>query len=727
MNSRIAWPLFLRPASSWRRLLLFGALVGCVPASGCVRRPPPSVAPIAPAAPPLRVEQDRFDLEINTFVNLRSEDPRRGQLEQSLHAQIATAIQEALSRKDPPRAAHALRTLGLMYSPAQLNTPTPSPVLTPAVMDLYRAAAKRGDEQSAVLAYAVLQFIATPNERTQVSKDWPDLFSWLNIIPDTHERPVFASPLRLVLQTCLAYWPSPWVANLLRTSYQEELAKLARPTQGSSEKNSSEARSQIYYWLIRVDLRRAELDRALEQVQQIKRQSPELYPQFAAFESLFTRAQDPALQPSATLELLEKLDPRTLDGPDWLLHDSWSTMRAQASKTIFEHGHKVPQAHAHLARALRGQALTLASVPHYQRALTQIHDKDMWTELAYAHSESLDTQSRYDLAQAQRHLQEIEDFYAQADQRFGKGQLQPGLNDARMRMVHAFFDAGKINEAQTLAQLSASGDQQPEALRILTTIAMHRKEFETAKTLSAQLMNLNYPDPMQQQRWFVVSALLDATRLRLAGQMPTSQSSARKAASLLTKLLDLPGLQASLRGELFMQRFEAGMFSQDYAGAEADLHNALRSIPNDASVYLRAMSEYWLAQRLGDATPVFERATSPGAIDPVEAVYVALWYLDLAARLGDTPAQVKARSFLEQPVADPWTQALARFALGKLSAAELLAQAKSPTQKVEAQFYIGRAHAQRGESAKAQTAMAKVRQSEMMALVEYRMATLSGL
>lgn len=704
--------------------------VAIASASSCAGPAKKTPAPVAPTAPPLKVEQDRFDLELNLFVNLEPQDPRRPALSASLHAQIAAAIDQALARNEPPRAAHALRTLGLMYTPAQLDTPTPVPVLVPSVTRLYEAAGRRGDEQSAVLAFAVLQFIATKKQRETLEQDWPDLLSWLNNIPDSHERPAFASPLRLVLQTCLAYWPSPWIADLLRTSYNQELASLrTQIKQGASPSRAqklSESMGQIYYWLIRVDLRRGELGKALAQVHAIKNKDPALYPQFSAFDPLFARALDSSLQPGATLELLEKLDPRTMDGPEWLLHDSWSTVRTHASRLIAEQGHKVPRAHAHLARALRGQALTLASVPHYQRAITKLDDKEMWTELAHAHSESLDTQSRYDLAQAKQHLQEIEAFYQKADARFGPGAIEPGLSDARMRLVHALFDAGEIDQTASLSQQSMQSGPRPEALRMLSTIAMHRAQYPRAAQLNEQLTQMRYEDPMQEQRWSVVASLLDATRFLLQHKPQASQASARQASISLDKLLDLPGLSAAIRGELFMQRFEARVLSEDFEGAYLDLQNALRTLPNEASTYLRAMSEYWLHDRLQDARHIFGRAVAQGTLDPVETVYVALWYLDLARRHKDEKAIKEAKDYLSREFADPWTSALARFATGALSAPALLEQAKTKAQRTEAQFYLGLSLAQQGQAEKAKAALDKVRASEMMALVEYRMATLSG-
>lgn len=714
-------------ARGWLIPLLSAAMLSSV---GCARKQAQTPSPVPPAAPALKVEQERFDLELNLYVNLGANNPRRGTLATSLHAQIAAAIDEALARQEPPRAAHALRTLGLMYSPQELDAPIPSPTLAPSVLALYRAAGKRGDEQSAVLAYAVLQVIATPEQIKTLQKDWPDLLSWLESIPDNHERPAFASPSRVVLQTCLAFWPSAWVAKLLRASYQDELAglrlRMTRARSPSEMRRIGENMGQIYYWLIRVDLRRGALARALAQVEAIKRQAPQIYPQFAAFEPLFRRALDPALQPAAALELLEKLDPSNMDAPNWLLHDSWSTVRTHAERTIYAQGHRVPRAHAHLARALRGQALTLASVPHYQRALTQINDKEMWTELAHAHSESLGTQSNYDLEQAKQHLKEIETFYQEADQRFGAGRIEPGLSDARMRLVHALFEAGQIDQTVALSETSLGGEEEPEALRVLSTIAMHRGDFKRAAQLNERMAQRSYTDPMEQQRWRVVAALLEATRHRIQRNGPASQAGAQKASKILDTLLDLPGLAPQIRGELFMQRYEARMQSEDYEGAYLDLQNALRTLPREPSVYLRAMSEYWLHQRLDDARHVFARVSNQNGLDPVEAVYAALWYLDLAKRLKDDNAQAKAIAFLQQPFSDPWTSALARFALGQQSAEQLRASAKTKTQKIEALFYQGLAAAQQGERSAAKTALDQVRKSEMMALVEYRMATLAS-
>lgn len=700
-------------------------------ALGCAGRKAEPPTPPAAAGPQLPINRDRFDLDINRYVNLPPSDPQRPTLARRLHLQIAQAVDDALTRQDPGRAAHALRTLGLMYRPAELDNAAPSPELARSTFALYELAARRGDEQSALLAVAVLHFVGSPSDRSKMKAQWPDFFSWLSMMPDPQQRPAFASPLRVILQTSLAYWPSPWTADLLQESYRKELrtlrsalANAADPKQASALRENM---GQIYYWMIRVDLRRGDLRQALDNLEDLRRNDPALYPQFSNFADLFSRALEPNLQPGASLELLEKLNPTTLEGPDWIMHDSWSTIRALSFPLLQgKAGNHQALAHLHLARALRGQGLSLASVSHYQQVLDQVKDREVWTELALAHSESLETQSRYDLKAAKAHFQEIERFYALARKYFEQSPLKPGLNDARMRMIHALFDAGEIDQSARLSRESLALAPQPEALRLLAMIAMHRGEFEAAAKSIVTLRGLSYRDPMQAERWAIVAELLEAKRRLLQdGSLQSARPHAKIAQAELNKLLEVPGVDAPVRAGLYMQRFEARMLGEYPEQAFADLQQALRSAPENASIYLQAMSDFWLYGRVSDAHHLFSRARSQSALDPVEKVYLALWLMDLAKAQQDQSALADARSYLEQNFADPWTASLASFATGKLDALALRSAAKNKRQRSEAQFYIGLDRAQRGDGQGARSAFDAVAASEMMSLVEYRMAKLA--
>ncbi|MCK5799470.1 MAG: hypothetical protein KAI47_19900, partial [Deltaproteobacteria bacterium] len=101
--------------------------------------------------------------------------------------------------------------------------------------------------------------------------------------------------------------------------------------------------------------------------------------------------------------------------------------------------------------------------------------------------------------------------------------------------------------------------------------------------------------------------------------------------------------------------------------------------------------------------------------------YCSFWVIGLARRAGKAPDPL-ALNYLKTLDGDRWYDFLARFALGKLTSANLEKQAKTLSQRTEAAYYQADRLLAGGKIAEAKTLWKRVVDSQLMAFFEYDMA-----
>lgn len=724
-----------RRRSQLRSLGLCSALAALLfHLSACTHQPRNTTPPSAE----VRVQSTgNFDLDANTLAAMASDDPRRAVYIEQLSRQIADSVHERIDHGQIEQAGHALRAVGILYLPQELNAATPSPHLARAAARLWTQAAKRGDEQNAMMALAILWHLDNPPAQTRDQKRWQDLRAWMEVAKASGDYPAPYVPEQLLLQMTAAFLPSTWVSAQLQSAYDKEIQALQQ--QGPNKLDPSESqerRARLLYWSIRLDLRRGDVKAAFDRINALESRSPELLPPFRIYQNLFSSILDKDTHRSATLELLAKLDPEALEAPQWVLHDTWSTIEVlsrQLLQDLAQRGQDDPLAQLYRARALHFLALYGAAIPHFEKALPDLGTFEVWSTLADAHAQTLETELNFDLHRAQQHLQRMEAYYQRAQERFPGRPLDPPLERSKVAVAQALFEHGQIRECQALCRSIAKGPSMPQALQLRATIAMRKGQWQQARSLLQELLVLSFANELERQRWSVSAHLLSASLEYLLQNDDAAIAHAQIAKGLLDRLLQVPGLPPNAKAELHMQRFESEVMLPGHgAQASADLHRAIRSAPQDESLYLRAMNIFWLYDDIEGAHKLFERS-SQLKIDAVNRVYLALWALDLARHRGDQSLEREATLVLSEANANPWTNSLAKALTQHVkpwdqrlpqttgTKAQPMLHA-DPAKQAESDFYEALQLLHQGDPPSAQFLLQRVLDSQQMNLAEYYMA-----
>jgi tetratricopeptide (TPR) repeat protein len=122
------------------------------------------------------------------------------------------------------------------------------------------------------------------------------------------------------------------------------------------------------------------------------------------------------------------------------------------------------------------------------------------------------------------------------------------------------------------------------------------------------------------------------------------------------------------------------------------------------------------------AIDVFRRAQRQLYLDPEWRVYFALWTQSVAARSHVAVDADVIDTLRDMSAGTDWWASLARFGVGKLDGAQLLARATKTGERAEAYFYIGLAKLSGGDVAAARASFSKVIETRMVSFYEYAMA-----
>jgi tetratricopeptide (TPR) repeat protein len=134
------------------------------------------------------------------------------------------------------------------------------------------------------------------------------------------------------------------------------------------------------------------------------------------------------------------------------------------------------------------------------------------------------------------------------------------------------------------------------------------------------------------------------------------------------------------------------------------------------------------------ALDIYRRALakSTRAVSEYVKVYASMWILDLTRRSASAPdagAMAYLRTIatrkilLRPPRAAAWYTELARYAVGQIDYATLLAKADSSGKRAEAYFYEAMRRLSNGQHQEAHALWSKVVETKMMSFFEFEMAS----
>lgn len=326
-----------------------------------------------------------------------------------------------------------------------------------------------------------------------------------------------------------------------------------------------------------------------------------------------------------------------------------------------------------------------------------------------------------DLDAARRTFTAAAPLIALADAPDQRGRVSPSPARARFLMATIELRAGKL--AAALPLLRSAADAEP-SINLLTLLAMtERQGGDVQAALAAVRRALSAPDAAMHPAEIAEAQLLGFELHRDAGDQAGAKSSleAALAASLAARQRALGRGQQAHAERVLCRVLDAYGDTKGAARAEERaLALASEERPLIGRAMLDAVGRALIRSDLAAARKALRRALDDSA-DEDDLVYGGLWVVLLERQLRAAPDGTAERALGAATNRASWTAKLAAWASGKLSDADLGAQAQSASQHVEAQFYTAMARRVAGDPA-AEERLRAVSRSPIIDLLEVHIA-----
>lgn len=302
-----------------------------------------------------------------------------------------------------------------------------------------------------------------------------------------------------------------------------------------------------------------------------------------------------------------------------------------------------------------------------------------------------------------------------------RGQVNPSAARLRYAMAALEVDQGELDHALPLLKSVVATEPLTDALRLLAAIERQRGHLDVA---------LKYTDEL-------------ATLFERAGNAVEQAEALRSRFEILRDRGDIPGATAALAAALNRALDASRQNRPGVAGARAErlLARVLEHYGETAAVrrateraYNAAASD---ARELGAtaidsargaltrgdlqaARTAVQRAVE-GSLPPEDTLYLALWLKLLEQKLRIPSDGSVEGAFASMEGLSGWLARLRAWGRGRLSDAELLAEAKTTAERTEAAFYTAMSRRQRGDDS-ATAELQRVASSAALNLVEVGIA-----
>lgn len=290
-----------------------------------------------------------------------------------------------------------------------------------------------------------------------------------------------------------------------------------------------------------------------------------------------------------------------------------------------------------------------------------------------------------DLASARRTFAAASALLAVADTPALKGKLNP--SPARLRLVGANLHchAGDVGSARPLLEASLADEPSSEATRRLAEI--ERSAGDRTKAAERIKASLDLPEAKNDRALEIELRSTLSDILRESGQRDAARD------ELLRALRSASSVTSSL-GEN-QSRFERAVartldrLGEDAAAARA-FDRALAASSDDAQKSVTLLEAMMRAVLNADvfAARKYARKARELSIRNEDLVYAGVWLMLLERELKERPDGTAAEILINIPSGPRWFSKLAAWSQGKLSDADLTANARTFSQKVEADFYL---------------------------------------
>jgi tetratricopeptide (TPR) repeat protein len=326
-----------------------------------------------------------------------------------------------------------------------------------------------------------------------------------------------------------------------------------------------------------------------------------------------------------------------------------------------------------------------------------------------------------DIATARRIYAAAEPLITIAAKPEYKGKLAPGVPQLRLAMGILETRAGNLAAARPLLESSASTDPTVEAL--VTLAAIDRQAGKTDAALAQLARALSTPEAKQNP---LSAGEAHLNVFEIQKDIGASDKAKAALASALGATLDARKRASSPMAKGHSERLLARVLFRfsDSAGAARATERAFLLAGQDkhelAATVLEAAQRAFLKKDVAGARAAIGRGLS-AELDDDDLVYGALWLLFTEKDAKARPDGTATRALASIRDDGRWPSRLAQWGLGKIKDADLLAAARTTSQKTEAAFYTALAKRIAGENT-ADSALAEVAKSSAIDLVEVQLA-----
>ena len=346
------------------------------------------------------------------------------------------------------------------------------------------------------------------------------------------------------------------------------------------------------------------------------------------------------------------------------------------------------------------------------------------------------------MGQAEHEADRLRQEFAQARGRFGAARFKLDDDDIDYLVAGGLVDAGQIEKAAPLLEHAhRAGDASVDVTRQLANLALKRSEPQKAITILRQAIDLRERNaPAEDTIPYVEGQAKLSFLLGSAYDMSGSPEEARKAWMASTRGWERLMLEQLRRKNLSSSAeatFEVGRLYYLLGRRDEGLRKLDEAIAQDEDrdqTYLDSIA--FLVQRgEGEAAlDIYRRASSrpERSVSEYVKVYASLWIADLTRRSSNAPdagainylrAIADRKILLRPPHAAPWYGELARYAVGQIDYATLLAKADSVGKRAEAYFYEAMRCLSSGQRDEAHALWSKVVETKMLSFFEFEMAS----
>ncbi len=306
---------------------------------------------------------------------------------------------------------------------------------------------------------------------------------------------------------------------------------------------------------------------------------------------------------------------------------------------------------------------------------------------------------------------------ALADKRELAGKLQPSAARARAMMGDIEMREGRLDAARQLLTQSAAAERSGAVLLALSRIEWHDGHVAQALERLRDALSANDVAHDSALRGEILLTISDLVREQ--GDVSGARTPLSDALKELAKARNTPDADDRARVERLLSRV-LDRFGAAQRAQQA-LERAFEATPHD-----KRQIAATLGQLVGRA---FVRGDLPAArdglaralaaeLDGDDLVYYALWVRLLERQLHRATDGVPQRVFNSVVDDGRWTGRLAAFGAGKIKADELIASAKTPTQRTEALFYAAMDRRASGDAKGADDALKQVLSASELDLLE---------